>query len=75
MPSFMDTFHKFMQDRYQISVVAQKATHDLFTELQLKEGEDEVIYYEALYKTRRVLLLVDSWSGASSLFKSEEAFY
>ena len=42
MPSFVDTFHNFMLDRYQILVVAQKATHDLFTELQQKEGEDEV---------------------------------
>ena len=35
-------FHKFMLNRYQLQVVAHKATHDIFTELQKLEGTNDV---------------------------------
>lgn len=37
-----DTFHSFMKERYQIDTVAHKATHDVLTELQTLEGQNEV---------------------------------
>ena len=44
MPQFIDFFHQFMHNRYQIQNVAHKATHDIFTSLESSQKTNDVLF-------------------------------
>ncbi|KAJ3022963.1 hypothetical protein HKX48_004721 [Thoreauomyces humboldtii] len=75
---FEDFFYERMQERYQISDIARKAIHDLFTSLQLYEESnsivnifvrhlsgDEDVMWKYVYLARRLFATYENLDAAS----------